>query len=69
MQLYEREVKVTQSCLTLCDPMDYSLPGSSVHDIPQARILEWAAILFFKGSSQHRTWTQVFYIASGFFTI
>ena len=69
MQLYEREVKVTQSCLTLCDPMDYSLPGSSVQEIPQARILEWVAILFFKGSSQHRTWTQVSHIASGFFTI
>ena len=36
---------VTQSCLTLCDPMDYSLPGSSVHGILWARILEWVAIL------------------------
>ena len=35
---------VVQSCLTLCDPMDYSLPGSSVHGILQARILEWVAI-------------------------
>ena len=35
-----------QSCLTLCDPMDCSLPGSSVHGIPQARILEWVAISF-----------------------
>ena len=65
MQFYERKVKVTQSCLTLCDPMDCSLPGSSVHGIPQARILERVAILFFKGSSQHRTWTQVSHIASG----
>ena len=37
---------VTQSCLTLCDPMDCSLPGSSVHGILQARILEWTAIPF-----------------------
>ena len=35
---------VTKSCLTLCDPMDYSLPGSSVHGNLQARILEWVAI-------------------------
>ena len=43
------KVKVTQSCLTSCDPMDYmdcSLPGSSVHGILQARILEWLAIPF-----------------------
>ena len=37
------------SCLTLCDPMDCSLPGSSVHGILQARILEWVAISFFPG--------------------
>ena len=37
---------VTQSCLTLCDPVDYNPPGSSVHGIFQARILEWVAILF-----------------------
>ena len=35
---------VAQSCLTLCDPMEHSPPGSSVHGIPQARILEWVAI-------------------------
>ena len=40
---------VTQSCLTLCDPMDCSLPGSSVHAIFQARILEWLAISFSRG--------------------
>ena len=40
---------VAQSCLTLCDPMDYSPPGFSVHGILQARILEWAAIPFSKG--------------------
>ena len=37
-------VLVTQLCLTLCDPMDCSLPGSSVHGISQARVLEWVAI-------------------------
>ena len=48
-------VWVTQSCLTLCSPMDCSTPGSSVHGISSARILEWVAILFFsKGSSQPR---------------
>ena len=40
----ESESEVTQSCLTLCDPTDGSLPGSAVHGIFQARILEWAAI-------------------------
>ena len=42
---------VTQSCLTLCDPMDYSIPGSSIHGILQARILELVAIPFSRGSS------------------
>ena len=42
---------VTKSCLTLCDTMDCSPPGSSVHDVLQARILEWVAILFSRGSS------------------
>ena len=46
------QVKVTQSCLTLCDPMDCSPPGSSVHGISQARILEWVAFPFSRGSSQ-----------------
>ena len=43
---------VAQSCLTLCDPMDCSPPGSSVHGILQARILEWVAISFSRGSSR-----------------
>ena len=43
--------EVPQSCLTLCDPMDCSLPGSSVHGIFQARVLEWVAISFSRGSS------------------
>ena len=45
------KVFVAQSCLTLCDPTDCSLPGSSVHGILQARILEWVVIPFSKGSS------------------
>ena len=40
----ESESGVSQSCPTLCDPMDYSLPGSSIHGILQARVLEWVAI-------------------------
>ena len=53
------ESEVAQSCPTLCDPMDCSLPGSSVHGILQARILEWGAISFSRGSSQprDRTWS------------
>ena len=47
----ESESEVTQSCLTLCDPIDCSLPGSSVHGIFQAIVLEWIAISFSKGSS------------------
>ena len=45
---------VAQSCPTLCDPMDCSQPGSSVHGILQARILEWVVMLSSRGSSQHR---------------
>ena len=62
------KVKVARLCLTLCDPMDCSLPGSSVHGILQARILEWIAVPFSRGSSQPRHWTQVSHIAGGFFT-
>ena len=50
---------VAQSCPTLCDPMDCSPPGSSVHEIFQARILEWVAISFSRGSSQPRDRTRV----------
>ena len=46
------KVKVAKLCPTLCDPMDYSLPGSSVHGIFQVRILERVAFPFFRGSSQ-----------------
>ena len=54
-----KKSEVTQSCLTLCDPMDCSQPGSSVHGIFQARVLQWVAISFFRGSSQPRNQTQV----------
>ena len=53
------EVKVAQSCPTLCDPMDGSLPGSSVHGILQTRILEWVAVPFSRESSQPRDRTQL----------
>ena len=56
----EGEGEVAQSCLTLCDPMDCSLQGFSVHGILQARILEWVTISFSRGSSQPRDRTQVF---------
>ena len=51
--------EVAQSCPTLCDPVDCSLPGSSLHGILQARILEWVAISFSRGSSQPRNGTWV----------
>ena len=57
------ESEVAQSCPTLCDPMDCSLPGSSVHGIFQTRVLEWIAISFSRGSSRPRNWTQVSLIA------
>ena len=50
----ESESEVAQSYPTLCNPMDYRLPGSSLHGILQARILEWVTISFSRGSSQHR---------------
>ena len=48
------ESEAVQSCRTLCNPMDYSLPGFSVHGIFQARVLEWVAIAFSRGSSDPR---------------
>ena len=48
------KVKVAQSCPTLCNPVDCSPPGPSVHEVLQARILEWVAIPFSRGSSQLR---------------
>ena len=58
------KVKVAQSCLTLCDPMDYT-----VHGILQAMILEWVAFPCPRGSSQPRDRTQVSCIAGRFFTV
>ena len=55
--------KSLQSHLTLCNPMDYSLPGSSSIGILQARILEWIAMPSPRGSSQSRDWTLVSYIS------
>ena len=63
------KLSLAQSCLTLCNPMDYSPPGSSVHGILQARILEWAAMPSFRASSRLRDRTQVSCIAGRFFTI
>ena len=63
------EVLVAHLCPTLCNPMDCSLPGSSVHGVLQARIQEWVVILFSRGSSQHRDQIQVSCIAGRFFTI
>ena len=57
------KVKVVQLCPTLCDPIDYT-----VHRLLQARILEWVAFLFSRGSSQSRNRTRVSCIAGGFFT-
>ena len=63
------EMLVAQSCPTLCDPKSCSLPGFSVHGILQARILEWVAIAFSRGSSQPWDQTQVSCIAGRFFTV
>ena len=60
---------VIQSCPTLCDPMDCSPPGSSVHGNPQARILEWFSLLFSRGSSPPRDQTRVSCIAGRLCTI
>ena len=60
---WKSESEVTQSCLTVCDSMDCSLPGFSSHGIFQARILEWVAISFCRGSSWSRDQTWVSHIA------
>ena len=60
--LSESESEVTQLCPTLCDSMNCSLLGSSVHGILQARALEWVAISFFRGSSRPRDRTWVSHI-------
>ena len=61
--------KLLQSCPTLCNHMDHSLPGSSFHGILQARILEWVVISFSRGSPRRRDQTQVFSIAGRYFTV
>ena len=63
------ESEVAQSGPTLCDSMDCSLPGSSIHGIYQSRVLEWVAIFFSRGSSQARNWTRVSRIIGRCFTI
>ena len=64
-----KKSEVVQSCPTLCDPMDYSLPGSSVYGIFQARVLEWVAISLSRGSSQPRDQTRVTCTAGRCFTV
>ena len=56
----ESESEVAQSCPTLSDPMDCSLPGSSIHGIFQARVLEWGAICRVEGKQKIRAVTQIF---------
>ena len=57
--IFSVHAKSLQFCPTLCDPVDCSLPGPSVHGILQARILEWVAVPFSRGSSQPRDQTPV----------
>ena len=64
-----KESEVSQSCLTLSDPMDCSLSGFSVHRIFQARILEWVAISFSRRSSWPRDWTRVSHVVGRRFTV
>ena len=65
----EVDTSVAQLCLTLCDPVDSSLPGSSVYGVFPARILEWVAISFSRGSSQLRDGTWVSCIAGRCFMV
>ena len=68
-RFYGSGSEVAQSCPTFCDHMDCSLPGSAIYGIFQARVLEWVAISFSRGSSQPRDWTQVSCIVGRRFTI
>ena len=68
-QCKKSESEVAQLCPTVCDPMDCSLPGSSIRGILHARVLEWVAISFSRRSSQPRDQTQVSCIAGRRFTI
>ena len=60
---YTVHTKALQSCPSLCDPIDHSPPGSSVHGILQSRILECVGILFSRGSSWPRDWTHISYVS------
>ena len=62
-------MSIAQLCPTVCDPTDSSPPGFSVHGILQARILEWIAIPFCRGSSQPRDQTGVSHVAGRFFIV
>ena len=66
--VYVCMLKLLQLCLTLCNSMDYNLPGSSIYGILQARILDWVAMPSSRGSSQPRDWTCGSCIVGGFFT-
>ena len=65
----QSESEVVQSCLTLCNPVDCSLPGFSVHGILQARILEWVTISFSRGSSRPRDRTRISHIGGRRFNL
>ena len=67
--LVKVKVLVIQSCPTLCYPMGCIPLGSTLQGVLQARILEWVAIPFSRGSSQPRDGTHLSYIAGGFFTV
>ena len=67
--MYITERFLAQLFLTLCDPINCSPPGFSVHGILQAKLLEWVAISFSRGFSRPRDQTQVFHFAGRFFTI
>ena len=69
ISIVESESEVAQLCPTLCDPMDCSPPGSSVHGILQARVLEWGAVAFSSGSSPPRDRTRVSHIAGRLVTL
>ena len=69
MNISKKVSEVSQSCPTLCDPVVCSLPGFSVHGILQARILEWVAISFSRGSSRPRDRTQVSHIGDRCFNL
>ena len=66
--IHKKKSEVAQSCPTLCNPMDCSSPGSSIHGIFQVRVLEWVAIFFSRGSSRPRDRTQI-RIIGRYFTI